>query len=102
MHGAVRASAPLEISRFRAGAYWRCIAPDSWSFSTDISSITSGCAREILSLRADLERVKFLHILQQIAIPRERVQREIIPVKEIFQIKDTGETGARTLLLVPR
>src|SRR5579859_2986543 len=101
MHGAVRASAPLEISRFRASAYWRCIAPDWWSFSTDISSITSWGAREILSLWADLERVKLLHILQQVAIPRERVQRKIIPVKVIFQIKDARETGARKLLFVP-
>src|SRR5579864_1175492 len=55
----------------------------------------------MLSLWADLESVKLLHVLLQIAIPRERVQRKIVPIKVILQIKDTGKTGSGKLLFVP-
>src|SRR5207245_4710705 len=90
------------ISRFRASACWQCIGPDSRSSLTGISSIASCGAREMLSLWANLESVKLLGILQRVAVPRERVQQEIIPIKVILQIKDAGKACSRKLLFIPR
>src|SRR5579862_4782573 len=45
--------------------------------------------------------MKFLRAFQQIAVSRERVQREIVSIEMIFQIKHAGESSARKLLLIP-
>src|SRR5690349_5634261 len=52
-------------------------------------------------LRANLESVKLLRVLLQIAVPRERVQREIVPIEVILQVKDARKTGSRKLLFIP-
>src|SRR5262249_24691969 len=95
------ASGPLEISARRSSACLPRSGPDSQSSSAGISFRLLECVGVSELLRRYRQTTKELYALGQVAIPRQGVEREVIAIQMIFQVKHAREARAGKFVFRP-
>src|SRR5580658_375067 len=69
------------------------------------AKLSSNCPARVAhgkAFRSDLQAGEGRAALEQIAVTRQRVERETVSIEMVFEIEDPGKTGACEISLVPR